>query len=284
MAIEAGKAREGTVAVRARRALGEGLEHARPDIERDERGYVVQLEENLLPGIMRAQIEDAFGAGAGQELEGKMRAPWSSSALAVNSFAPWQDDPRHLTLAGISGFTDTLAFEAQCPNGISVIPPHLDVLLERGREIVGVESKCTEYLSPKNKVTVSGSYLKLADRGDDRASSRWFHALAWVPEFRLVDAYQLVKHYLGLALEYRSRPLTLVYLYWEPANAAAIPLFAEHRAELDRFASLVAGDATCGFKTLSYSEHWRELEAIAERPSWLGGHLRQLRRRYLVEL
>lgn len=102
---------------RARRALDEGLRNVRPGVKLDKLGYVVHLEDNLLPGITRAQIEDAFGAGAGQELEGKMRAPWSSSALAVNSFAPWQHDPGVLTVAGISGFTKTLAFEAQCPNG-----------------------------------------------------------------------------------------------------------------------------------------------------------------------
>src|SRR5262245_54847110 len=84
---------------RTRRALGEALERVRPGVKRDEHGYVVRLEDNLLPGITRSEIEEAFGAGAGQELEGKMRAPWSSSALAVNSFAPWQRDPALLTLA-----------------------------------------------------------------------------------------------------------------------------------------------------------------------------------------
>lgn len=117
VAADARKTREGAVGARARRALDEGLRNVRPGVKLDKLGYVVHLEDNLLPGITRAQIEDAFGAGAGQELEGKMRAPWSSSALAVNSFAPWQHDPGVLTVAGISGFTKTLAFEAQCPNG-----------------------------------------------------------------------------------------------------------------------------------------------------------------------
>src|SRR5205823_8048253 len=117
------------IAERARWALGRALDRVRPDAERDGHGYVVQLEDNLLPGIGRGEIEEAFGAGAGQELEGKMRAPWSSSALAVNSFALWQRDPTLLKLADLSGFTETLAFEAKCPNGVSRIPPHLDVLL-----------------------------------------------------------------------------------------------------------------------------------------------------------
>src|SRR4051812_16935044 len=130
------KALTSTTTHRARTTLGDALECVRLGAGRDAHGYVVELEDNLLQGITRAEIKEAFGAGAGQELEGKMRAPWSSSALAVNSFAPWQRDPTLLSLAGISGFTETLAFETKCPNGLSAIPPHLDVLLERGDEIV----------------------------------------------------------------------------------------------------------------------------------------------------
>jgi hypothetical protein len=271
----------GAIGARARKALGEALEKVRPGATRDTHGYVVQLEDNLLPGITRGEIADAFGAGAGQELAGKMRAPWSSSALAVNSFAPWQRDPALLALAGLSGFTETLAFESKCPNGVSRIPPHVDVLLRRSHEIVAVESKCTEYLAPKAS-KIAAAYLALGEKGDDRARSRWFAALAEVPRFRLLDAYQLVKHYLGLSLTYGERRLTLVYLYWEPTNADTAPVFAQHRNEIERFRELVADDASCRFEALSYANHWRELDAGAEKPTWLDAHLVELRRRYKV--
>jgi hypothetical protein len=271
------------LAVRARRALGDALHRIRPGAALDTKGYVIQLGDNLLPGIARTDIEAAFGAGAGQELEGKMRAPWSSSALAVNSFARWQRDPGSLLLAGVTGYTEALAFEAKCPNGVSTIPPHLDVLLERGEAIVGVESKCTEYLSPKAS-KVAAAYLALAARGDERAASGWFAALAHVPSFRFLDAYQLVKHYLGLARSYPGRPLLLVYIYWEPANARALPLFDEHRAEVERFGQLVAGDPGCRFEALSYGEHWRELDALRMKAAWVDRHLAQLRLRYEVEI
>lgn len=100
----------GSIALRARGALGDALQRVRPGADRDANGYVVELEHNLLPGITRNDIEAAFGTGAGRELETKMRAPWSSSALAVNSFARWASDPALLSLAHISGFTETLAF------------------------------------------------------------------------------------------------------------------------------------------------------------------------------
>lgn len=273
----------GAIGARARKALEGALESVRPEAGRDTRGWLIELGDNLLPGITRGDIEEAFGAGAGQELEGKMRAPWSSSALAVNSFAPWQRDPALLKLAGLSGFAEKLTFEAKCPNGVSRIPPHLDVLLERGPEIVAVESKCTEHLVSKT-AKVAAAYLSLAEKGDERARSRWFAVLAEAPTFKLLDAYQLVKHYLGLALTYPARPLTLVYLYWEPRNADDLPVFAEHRAEVERFRELVGDDDTCAFAACSYPEHWRELEELAEKPSWLDEHLAELRRRYAVEV
>ena len=281
--VAGARAARAGLAARARRALGAALHRIRPGAALDSKGYVIRLEDNLLPGIARTDIEAAFGAGAGLELEGKMRAPWSSSALAVNSFAPWQRDPRSLMLAGITGFTEALAFEAKCPNGVSTIPPHLDVLLERDEAIFGVESKCTEYLSPKAS-KVAAAYLELAARRDERAASRWFAALADVPTFRFLDAYQLIKHYLGLARSYRGRPLRLVYIYWEPANARALPMFDEHRAEVKRFGELVASDPGCRFEALSYDEHWRELDALRAKPAWLDRHLVQLRLRYEVEI
>jgi hypothetical protein len=271
----------GWAAVQSRLALGDALEQARPGVQRDEHGYAVDLEDNLLPGITPDQIAVEFGAGAGNELEGKMRAPWSSSALAVNSFAPWVAHPGALALAGLSGFTAALKFEAQCPNGVSAIPPHLDVLLERGDEIVGVESKCIESLRAK-KAKVADAYKRLAAAGDLRAKSRWFAALTEVPSFRLLDAYQLVKHYLGLTHTYPSKPLVLVYIYWEPSNVEVFAPFVDHRREVEQFASLVVDDPTCRFLALSYREHWQELEQLAQPPAFLVMHLQELRRRYLI--
>lgn len=109
-------------------------------------------------------------------------------------------------LAGLTDFTETVAFEAKCPNGVSAIPPHLDALLKRGEEIVGVESKCTEYLTPKT-AKVAAAYLELAEKGDARAESQWFSVLREMDRFRHLDAYQLVKHYLGLTRCYTPKPL-----------------------------------------------------------------------------
>jgi hypothetical protein len=273
----------GALAARARRALGEGLATVRPDVRLDEQGYVVDVEQNLVPGTRLADLADAFADRAGGELAGKLRAPWSSSALAVNSFGRWRRDLGLFALGGVSGFDGLLTFEARCPNGVSSVPPQLDVLLTRGDDVVAVVSKCTEYLARKTP-QVSQAYLVLRRRFDERAASRWFASLGSVPGFELLDAYQLVKHYLGLRLTYPGRPLTLVYLYWEPREAGGYPPLMQHRDEIRRFADLVGGDATCRFVARSYAEHWDALDAMAVKPEWLAGHLAALRARYDVAL
>jgi hypothetical protein len=125
----------GAIGARSRKAVGDALARVRPDAARDAAGYVVELEDNFLPGITRADIEKAFGAGAGQELEGKMRAPWSSSALAVNSFAPWAADPVVLAIASRSGFTKTPS--SRLRPGERVPRRHLPQLVEQKGQLAG---------------------------------------------------------------------------------------------------------------------------------------------------
>ncbi len=248
----------GALAARARAALAAALERTQPGTRFDDRGYAV-------------------------EADGTTRAPWSSSALAAGSFGPWQRDTQLLSLARLTGFDTGVMFDADCPNGVSSVPPRLDVLLTRGDDILAVESKCTEYLASKTP-EVSRAYLRLAHQHDERAASRWYAALTSVPEFQMLDAYQLVKHYLGLRLTYPGRPLTLAYVFWEPADAESHPLLGTHRSEIRQFADLVADDPTCRFAALSYAEHWDALGALARAPDWLPAQLASLRARYVVEV
>ena len=272
---------------RVKPALLEGLRAANPRASIEPAtDYVSDIpRDNLLPGISLAEIEAEF-TDAATTSSSKMRAPWSSSALAVNWFARWRSDATFLPLAGRVGFDARFKFEEQCPNGVSAIAPHLDVVLRRPGEVVAVESKCTEFIQGGDHGPVAASYKRLADRGDERAASRSFAALDHVEQFLLLDGYQLVKHYLGLR-NLDEKQLTLVYLYWEPANALEGPgadLFALHRREVAEFARLVEGDETCEFLALSYPDYWAELDALPEQPSWLVAHLKLLQTRYLVEL
>jgi hypothetical protein len=269
---------------RVKPALKRGLLNVRPQAQVDGQDYVVDVADTLLPGLLVRDIEGEFQAGAGSELRVKMRAPWSSSALAVNAFLPWRMRRDAVPVLGLGPFALPFAFEAKCPNKVSSIPPHLDVLFETGSAIVAVESKCTEFVQGNAHLTVSRRYLALAAAHDSRASSHWFRALARTAAFTLLDSYQLVKHYLGLRNTYPAGELTLAYLYWEPANADAEPVFLAHRDEVARFADLVAGDTTCRFVPASYTDLWRQWASMSGAPAWLPAHLELLQRRYLVEI
>src|SRR5690606_26142948 len=95
-----------------------------------------------------------------------------------------------------------------------------------------------------------------------------------------LDAAQLIKHAFGLARAFPDHEVTLLYLYWEPANPEYGPEFARHREEVAAFAERVAG-ATPAFSAMSYPELWRFWQET-EPADWLVRHLSDLRARYGV--
>lgn len=272
-----------SVARRARQALARSLRAT--GVSCDERGYVERAEYNVLCQDGWSSIQGDMAAGAGGELSTstdgelpKLCAVHSSAALAVNAFGKWRNDPAEFRIAGISGFTE-LRFEHRCGAGVRGTAPHLDVLARTPDVVVAIESKCTEYLRPKS-AHFAEAYSKIED---GRKRSPWFSIVsdaAVRQRFALLDAGQLVKHYLGLANTFRQGPVLLLYLFWEPLNAGDFRVFADHRRELREFAEAVAGDRV-EFKYQSYPELWREWDA-------LGGaarqHVADLRKRYLVSL
>lgn len=276
--------RHRSVARRARQALARSLRAT--GVFCDERGYVERAEQNVFCQDAWPSIQRDLAAGAGGELSTsrdrevpKLCAAHSSSTLAVNVFGRWRDDPAEFRIAGISGFTE-LRFEHRCGAGVRGTAPHLDVLARTPDVVVAIESKCTEYLQPKS-AHFAEAYSKIED---GRKSSPWFSVVsdaAVRQRFALLDAGQLVKHYLGLANTFRQGPVVLLYLFWEPLNAGDFGVFADHRRELREFAEAVAGDRV-EFKYQSYPDLWREWDA-------LGGaaglqHVADLRKRYLVSL
>ena len=82
---------------------------------------------------------------------------------------------------------------------------------------------------------------------DEKTKTEWFKEMRRLirepRRYRWLDAAQLVKHAFGIVHTFPDRPCTLVYLFWEPSNKDAHPVFAQHRAEVDRFAASVAGSA-----------------------------------------
>lgn len=251
---------------RARQALSARL------IAKHRDGYVDRLEDNLVHGVTRDLFEPDFKDAAGNEMEQKTLAAYSSSALAVNTFAPWKNEPAALPLGCTTG--SSIEFEAKCPTGLQGKPPHLDLLLQVQGGVLGVESKCLEYLD-EHKLHMQDSYDKLLAANPElkRAAN---------DTYRYLNVSQLIKHCLGLIRTYPEQSLTLLYLFWEPANWREFPVFSRHRAEVRQFGAEVEGGRV-QFRALTYRQLWDDW-SLRPGPAWLAEHVERLRERYDVAI
>ena len=268
---------------RALRALSVALRQARPEVTLDAKGYAQDFTDVLVPMAEPAAFEEDLRAGAGNELNSKFRAAHSSSALVVNCFAPFVNRPGDLRLPGL-GTCSGLRFEQQCPVGLRGKAPHLDVLAGGSGGIVGVESKLCEYLSP-HSAYFSPSYNEQIR--DERRDQGWFREMLRLMEepddYQWLDAAQLIKHAYGLGHAFAEHETTLLYLYWEPLGAEEdeTGVFAEHRAEIARFADRITG-AGPQFVAASYFDLWEVWRSRA--PDWLIQHLDAIEARYKLAL
>jgi hypothetical protein len=163
----------------------------------DASGYVERPEDNLVPGIHFGRCAADLERGDGDELRTKFRAVHSSSALAVNSFGVFKNDGMLSTLV-LDGVRAATCVEFEKPLRIfrGGRPANLDVWIERERDIVAVESKLLEYLTPKAPA-FSDAYDRLAPPVSEPC---WWTAYqrSRTCGRQLLDRAQLQKHYFGL--------------------------------------------------------------------------------------
>jgi hypothetical protein len=220
-----------------------------------------------------------------QELRLRPIRPDSALALALDSFLPWVACQETLRLGGMSRFLE-LNFDARCPTGVRGTPPHIELIASGPDGVVGVTVRVFDYLRHRQ------SRLSPAYAGLDvpAALAPWAALMRAVVEkrerFRYVDVPALAKLAVGLGRIFALRPVRLLYLFLEPAQAAgsagSLP-FAEHRAELARVAEwtrasgvpLVAG---------SFHELWEDWRAGGDAPPRLCGIVAELSRRYAVAM
>lgn len=233
----------------------------RAGLQPDAQGYLESYEQNLFRPLSD-QSRKSFNQGSGSELRdrptgpAKMRALHSSSALAANFFDYWvdKDTPALAEVFGLESKPHGIRFEGQYPTGLPGNPPNLDVVLELDNCVVGIESKFTEWLSPKSasKPVFKEKYFPSAVGIWDRVGLPETQRLAEdimskAVIFRHLDAPQLVKHALGLATHY-GRDFRLFYVYFEGTGIQA----ETHRNEITIFAERL--EAELGFKAFSYQE------------------------------
>jgi hypothetical protein len=246
----------------------------------DDRGYMASPRENLIAGVRMDQFETDLRAGDGNELHARLCAVHSSSALAVNSFAPFKDRPQDLRLSGAAGAYD-VSFERQLPIIRDRRPANLDVWIERSSGMVAVESKLLEHFARK-RPTFADAYQKFAPPVSEPS---WWSVCEryWDGPPGHLDTAQLIKHYFGLRLYQETLPapvsLTLLYLFWEPDNGDDVEECIEHRREVEEFASMVE-DAGITFNWMTYADLWQEWQG----DPLLADHARRLQARYAVAI
>jgi hypothetical protein len=256
-------------------ALAQALRHDSRAEPLQADGRIRRVSDLLIDGVEQDRLPDALDRA-------RLRQPHSAAALAINSFLRWQTAPEQLALDRWTGF-DAIQLVVRCPTGLRGTPPHLDVLALRDNAAVAVTVRCTEYLS-RRRSPVAASYDRLlaATPGLDP----WLRQLAQLraapDERQHIDLGALVKHALALGRTFPDRPTSLLYLYWEPLDAARFAEFGAHRRELAELSEAVR-DARVGFASRSINSMWRDWDAQAS-PSWVRRHVARLRARYGVTL
>jgi hypothetical protein len=231
----------------------------------DGRGYTSTISDNLL--VLSAEGQRELAAGRGNELgnaqrPGKIAAPWSSAALAINFFESWRGlDKRPLAEAlEVRGGLSDLRFEATFSTGFGAIPAHLDVVFDgasTSTDRIAIESKFLEPFAGgvrgTLRKTISRAYLA------ERAKPRWhgLHALREFAEaivegkamFYRLDAPQLIKH--AVALQRAGKPFELVHLWYCPPG---FPRQTERmESEIDMFREVIGRDGV-RFRSLTYHD------------------------------
>lgn len=262
----------------------------------DGKGYVNSNEENLIDQFdnwdeIKNEIEGGHGGELKPDSNGviKFNAVHSSSALVVNNFAPFKKHRNDFTFLNYSDFTE-VSFEKQLPTRIST--PNLDLYLETKYEIIGFESKFTEYLSPK-RPNHDGNLKKYQNRSELNYLPKAFHNdliqyYIGITDKLYLDVAQLIKHGIGLLNKAQSKyqfilnvmlvQPVLVYIYWQPNNWYNFELFRKHADEIEDFKKRIKPFLT--FIPLSYLDFWKAFE----NDRIFGDHIRKVKERYLIDI
>jgi len=232
--------------------------------EKGERVYTEKLEQNLFKPL-RKEIEQHFNKGKGGELIGypcKMQALHSSSALAVNIFQYWMDEP--YIIASVCSFCDKnqkvseeIVFEKKCSIGLRGTPPHIDVVIYNHPswefKRFAIEIKFTEpYQFKRRNINSKPYFSKQYGINSNLKRDIWNEipnllALAKAINsnekvFTYLDATQLIKHILGLKREWGKNGFKLLYLWYDLTDEQFKAVVTKHREEIEEFSSIAKAD------------------------------------------
>lgn len=229
------------------------------------------LHDGLLPYLDRDQIIARYRASPGNEIDsGKFASAESSAALAANTFGIFLGQSGNvIDLPGIDLSRPIQSVELEKELRFPWTGgrhPWLDVVVETGTQLIGIESKRYEPFRTKASSAFSDAYLRPEWGSGMRGYEVARDAIRDGTEtFRHLNAVQLVKHSLGLLTQSRGKRPVLVYLYAEPlfwpdGRAISATALRAHREEIDRFGDIVSG-STVAFVAISYAQLFDAMEA-----------------------
>lgn len=227
----------------------------------DAAGYTATVAENLFQPLSEA-AQAQFGLGAGSEMNGKMRALHSSSALVCNVFDYWRNrslDPLVEAL-GAPTSVERLHFEQIYLTSIGS-RPHLDVAFYGDKiKTFAIESKFVEpYGSDKSGTVFKHAYFPentelWANHGLTHCQDLARKVDHREIKFSRLEAPQLLKHILGLANKF-GKDFTLLYLWYDyPSDEATT-----HRQEIAKFVQHLNGEID--FRTMTYQDLFQKMQA-----------------------
>ncbi len=184
--------------------------------------YLKHLDDNLVRP-MDAQHTKEYSQGSGSELDDKMKALRSSSAMTFNILGNLHchiKDPDDL----FRSHSYSIQYEYQIPTLKSGLPANLDVLLSgESEDIVACEMKMLEWLTSKpaklkEKYLDPDNYIHLDTAPVFTNVARILNTIEVLTHY---DFAQMFKHTLALYNASRSRKLethrlTLMNCVWEP--------------------------------------------------------------------
>ena len=253
--------------------------------------YCGSYVSNVIECVSSRQYWDDIIKGKGGELSNtigyapKFNSITSSTALAVNSFAPWKDELHELkieTRDRVFSKYDYLEFEyiTQTKNRSY---PNLDVCLQNEIEVLAIECKFCEFLNNNSYTKLQKSYHDMIKR--EGYSGKWIDAIHKVINsrgqgiYKYFDVVQVIKHYSGVINTDKSEK-HLLYLYWHPENQNwnKIHPYDVLESELDEFSKIVLGAGDVQFHYMSFNDLWNQWESKHKE------HVLQLREKYSVTL
>jgi hypothetical protein len=221
--------------------------------------FTFDLDENLFEPLS-PEARSEYEAGDGGELEGRMNAVHSSSALVVNAFHYWRTRRLYAEIAGALRIPSTeiagMRFEAKFPiHDRFPRSPNLDVVFDYKPssvcKAVAVESKFNEPYGGWEKKGLKTVYLDHPEFWSDLPNLHEVARQVSPDNTRFVhlDAPQLIKHTLGLKAAHGKRGFRLVYLHY----AVPGPEGARHAEEVAEFARCLERDGV-PFQSLTYQD------------------------------